>query len=187
MFTVLLRHRRLRSLRSGIAGGLAGVFLSVLVSPVLGAVVALPAGTKVPMDFAQTVDSRTAKKGDVVKLTVKQDVLVNGGKVIARGAPASATVMDVDKAKMFGQKAKITLDQLRVRAADGRLLQLGHYDSGKRIDAKAPGAATGGLILLGPIGLAAGAFIKGGHMVIKPGTEIDGVVLNNTPIRVAPR
>jgi hypothetical protein len=46
-------------------------------------------------------------------------------------------------------------------------------------------ASAGGLILLGPNGLAAGAFIKGGHMVIKPGTHIDGGVLNDTPINTA--
>jgi hypothetical protein len=187
MFTVVLGHPRLRSLRRGIAGGLAGVFLSALVSPVLAAEITVPAGTKVPMEFAQTVDSGTAKKGDIVKLTVQQDVSVNSEKIIARGAPATATVMDVSKGKMFGQKAEIKLDQLRVRTVNGRLIQLGHYNSGKRVDAKGPGAATGGLILLGPIGLAAGAFIKGGHMVIKPGTQIDGVVLNDTPISVAAR
>ena len=187
MFTELRRHTRLRTLHRHAAGAVLGVFLSALVSPVLAAAVTLPAGTKVPLEFAQTVDSRTAKKGDVVKLTVQDDVFVNGGKLIAKGAPATATVMDVSKPKMFGKKAEIKLDQLRVTTVDGRLLQLGHYDSGKRIDAKAPAASTGGLILLGPIGLAAGAFIHGGHMEIKPGTQIDGVVLNDTPINVAVR
>src|SRR3954471_3099067 len=181
MFTELLQHRRLRSLRRGIAGGLAGILLSALVSPVLAAEITLPAGTKVPLEFAQTVASRTAKKGDVVKLTVADDVVVNGEKATAKGAPAAATVSDVSHGKAFGKKAEVKLENLRVTAADGRLIQLGHYDSGKRVDPKGPGAAAGGLILLGPIGLAAGAFIKGGHLVIKPGTHIDAEVLNDTP------
>jgi hypothetical protein len=186
MFTQLRRHAPLRSLRRSVAVSLAGVFLCALVSPVLAAVT-LPAGTKVPMEFAQTVDSRTARKGDIVKLTVSDDVLVNGEKVIAKGAPATATVMDVNKPTLFAKKAEIKLDQLRVRTVDGRLLQLGHYTSGKRVEATAPAASTGGLILLGPIGLAAGAFIHGGHMLIKPGTHIDGQVLNDTAINVAAR
>ena len=186
MFTQPLRHRRLRSLRRWIASGLASVFLSALVSPVLAAEVTLPAGTRVPLEFAQSVDSRTAKKGDLVKLTVAQDVIVSGQKVIAQGAPATATVMDVSHGKAFGKKAEIKLDQLRVPAVDGRLIQLGHYDSGKRYsDPKAEGAAAGGLILLGPIGLAAGAFIKGGHMLIKPGTHIDGAILTAIPINTS--
>jgi hypothetical protein len=165
------------------AVGLTGLLLSALVSPVLAAEATLAAGTKIPLEFAQSVDSRTAKKGDLVNLKVQQDVTVNGEKVIAQGAPATAHVMDVSKGKAFGEKAEVKLDQLRVRAVDGRLIQLGHYDSGKRfVDPKAGGAAAGGAILLGPIGLAAGAFFKGGHMHIKPGTHIDGDVMNDTPI-----
>jgi hypothetical protein len=187
MFTELLRYRRLRSLRRGVASGLIGIFVSALVSPVLAAEVTVPAGTKVSLDFAQSLDSRTAHKGDIVNLRVQQDVVVNGQTVIPKGAPATASVAEVKKGKMFGRKAEIKINNLRVRAADGRQIALSRYESGKRVDAKAPGAAAGGLILLGPIGLAAGAFIKGGHMVIKPGTEIDAVVQNDTPINIAAR
>ena len=188
MFTQLLRHRRLRSLYRGTAASLAVIFLSALVSPAFATAVTIPAGTKVPLEFAQSIDSGTAHKGDLVKLRVHQDVIVNGEKVIAAGAPATARVAEVEKPKPFGRKAEIKINQLRVRAADGREMQLNQYNSGKRyMDPKAGGAATGGLILLGPIGLAAGAFFKGGHMLIKTGTHIDAAVMNDTPVTVAAR
>lgn len=186
MFTQTSRHRRLLSLRQGVACFLAGVFLFALVAPALAAGVTVPAGTKVPLEFAQRLDSRYARKGERVNLRAREDVTVNGEKVIARGARATARVMDVRKPKRFGQKAVIELYQVRVRGVDGRRIQLGQYSSGKRfVDPKAGGAAAGGLILLGPIGLAAGAFFKGGHLVINPGTSIVGVVQNDTTVRVA--
>jgi hypothetical protein len=184
MFTQTPPHRRrLRSLPRGAAGLLAGVFLFALTAPTLAAGATVPAGTKVPLEFAQRIDSRHARKGDLVKLRAQEDVTVDGAKVIARGASATARVMDVQKPKRFGKKAVIKLDQLRVRGVDGGQIQLGQYTSGKRYgNSKAVGAEAGGLIVLGPIGLAAGAFFKGGHLGIKPGTAIVGVVENDTTV-----
>jgi len=186
MFTELLRHLRLRTLYRGAVGSLAGVFLTVLVAPAFAAQVTIPAGTKIPLEFAQSVDSRTAQKGELVNLHVQDDVFVNGVKVIAKGAPATARVMEVTKPKPFGKKAEIKIGQLRTRGVDGREIQLSQYETGKRYtDAKAGGAEAGGLILLGPIGLAAGAFFKGGHMLIKPGTQIAASIQHDTPVSVA--
>jgi len=177
-------HRqRLLSLPRSAAGLLAGVLLFAVVAPTLAAGVTIPEGTKVPLEFTQHVDSRHAHKGDLVTLRAKEDVIVNGEKVVAQGAPATARVMEVVQPKRFGKKAEIKLDNLRVRGADGHEIQLGQFTSGKRYgDSKAVGAEAGGLIVLGPIGLAAGAFFKGGHMDIKPGTAIDGVVENATTV-----
>lgn len=188
MFTQTSRHARLRS-RHGVAAGLlAGMYLFALTAPALAASVTVPAGTKVPLEFAQRLDSRHARKGDLVNLRARGDVLVNGEKVIAKGAPATARVMNVRKPRPFGRKAEIKLDLVGVRAVDGSIVPLGQYSSGARFsNPKAQGAAAGGLILLGPIGLAAGAFIKGNHLVINPGTAIDGGVRNNTRVTVAAR
>jgi hypothetical protein len=178
-------HRRLQSVRQGVAGFLAGVFLFALVAPALAAAVTLPAGTTVPLEFAQGLDSRYAQKGDRVNLHVREDVIVNGEMVIAKDAPATARVKEVVKPKPFGQKAMVKLYQVRVRAVDGSRIQVGQYDSGKRLgNSSAIGAEAGGLILLGPIGLAAGAFLKGGHLAIKPGAAIVGAVQHDTVVRV---
>ncbi len=185
MFTQTPGYLRRLSGRRGAAGFLAGMFFFALMAPALAAGVALPAGTKVPLEFAQALDSRQAHKGDRVSLHAREDVTVNGETIIAKGASATARVMDVRKPGSFGRKAVVKLGQLAVQGVDGRQIPLGQYNSGKRLgDTKAVGAEAGGLILLGPIGLAAGAFFKGGHLTINPGTAIDGVVQNNTPVRV---
>ena len=168
------------------AGLLAGVLLFAIVAPPLAASVTVPEGTKVSLEFTQKLDSRHASKGDRVSLRAQEDVIVNGEKVIARGAPATATVMEVVKPKSFGKKASIKLNNLRVRGMDGNQIQLSQYTSGKRYaDAKAVGAGAGGLIVLGPIGLAAGAFFKGGHLEIKPGTTIAAAVQHNITVSAA--
>lgn len=183
MFTQTPHGHRLPSLPRGAAGLLAGGFLFALMAPTLAAGATVPAGTKVPLEFTQHLDSRHAHKGDLVNLRAQEDVTVNGEKIIARGASATARVMDVQKPKRFGKKAVIKLDQLRVRGANGGQIQLGQFTSGKRYgNSKAVGAEAGGLIVLGPIGLAAGAFFKGGHLDIKPGTAIIGVVENDTTV-----
>lgn len=184
MFTQILSRRPgRRSLPRGAAGLLAGVGLFATMAPVLAAGVTVPSGTKVPLEFAQHVDSRHARKGDLVKLRAEEDVIVNGEKVVARGASATARVMDVEKPKRFGKKAEIKLDNLRVSGVDGKQLQLSQFTSGKRYgDSKAVGAEAGGLIVLGPIGLAAGAFFKGGHLDIKPGTSIVGAIANEVTV-----
>jgi hypothetical protein len=180
-----LRGHPLLLLRRSGTGFLAGVFLFALVAPALAAGVTVPGGTKVLLEFAQGLDSRHARKGDRVNLRAREDVTVNGQTVIAKGARATARVMEVRKPRRFGRKAVIKLYQLRVRGVDGRRIQLGQYTSGKRYgSSKAVGAEAGGLVLLGPVGLAAGAFFKGGHLVIKPGTAIDGIVQNATTVRV---
>jgi hypothetical protein len=188
MFTQAVRRHRLSSTRRGAARILTGIVLFALVAPEVAAGPNLPAGTKVPLQFAQRLDSRHARKGDLVNLRVRQDVIVDGRTVIARGARATARVLDVRKPRPFGRKAQIKLDLVGVRAADGREVPLGQYNSGRRFtDPKAQGAAAGGLILLGPIGLAAGAFVKGNHLVINPGTAIDGTVRNDTTVNVGGR
>lgn len=167
---------------------LAGLFLSALATPAMAAGVTVPAGTRVPLEFAQRLDSRHGREGQVVNLRARQDIWVNGEKVIARGARATARVLRIRKPRPFGRKAEIKLDLVGVRAVDGHDVPLGQYRSGERYgNPAAGGAAAGGLILLGPIGLAAGAFVKGNQLVINPGTAITGAVRNDTPVTVGGR
>lgn len=181
---MLTRTRFLGRRHQRAAGLLAGILSLALLVPGMAAAVTVPAQTKVPLEFTQSVSSRTARPGQTVRLRARADVMVDGEQVIAKGAPATARVMSVRKPRRFGRKAEIKLDLVSVRGANGRQIRLGQYRSGERYDdPKAQGAAAGGLILLGPIGLAAGAFVKGNHLVIKPGTAIDGAVRNTTTVQ----
>jgi hypothetical protein len=142
----------------------------------------VPRGTRVRLTFAETLDSRTSEKGDTVRFKVVQDVYVAGERVVARGARATGLVTSVRKPRRFGRRAEIKIDLVGVRAVDGKQLPLERYSTGDRYSAGGAAAAGGGLIVLGPIGLAAGAFVKGKHLKVDAGTAIDAAV--STDVRV---
>jgi hypothetical protein len=58
----------------------------------------------------------------------------------------------------------------------GNRIALDPYSSGERFKAEGPGAAAGGLLVLGPIGVVGGAFVKGNHVAIDKGTRIQARV-----------
>jgi hypothetical protein len=143
----------------------------------------VPKGTRVRLAFAQSVDSREAEKGDTIRLRVTQDVFVRGERVIARGARATGLVTSVRKPRRFGRKAEIKIDLVGVRAVDGKQLPLERYKTGDRYSAGGAAAAGGGLVVLGPIGLAAGAFVKGKHVKVDAGTAIDAALSADVRVR----
>lgn len=143
----------------------------------------VPKGTRVRLAFAHDLDSREAEKGDTIRLKVTQDVYVQGERVIARGARATGRVTEVRKPRRFGRKAQIKIDLVGVRAVDGRELPLERYRTGDRYSAGGAAAAGGGLLVLGPVGLAAGAFVKGKHLKVEAGTTIDAAVSADVRVR----
>jgi hypothetical protein len=52
--------------------------------------------------FAKAVDSRTAEIGDKIPMTLADDLVLNGSVVAHKGAPASVTIIQVDKTGAAG-------------------------------------------------------------------------------------
>jgi hypothetical protein len=136
----------------------------------------VPAGTVVVLQFDQDVSTMTAKKGDLIPLRVYSDVVVNGKTVIRQDSKATGIVTDVDKPGRFGKRGKLKVRLDSVTDTQGRRIALDPYSSGERFKAEGPGAAAGGLLILGPVGLVGGAFIKGNHVTIDKGTRIQARV-----------
>jgi hypothetical protein len=136
----------------------------------------LPAGTLVVLQFDQDVDTRSAKKGDLIPLRVYSDVTVNGKTMIRQDSKATGVVTDVDKPGRFGKRGKLKIRLESVEDVNGRRIALDPYTSGERFKAEGPGAAAGGLLVLGPVGLVGGAFIKGNHVKVDKGTRIQARV-----------
>ena len=155
------------------------VAASMLLSPVATALAApsrIPPGTPVPLEFTREMSSRTAEKGDAVPLRVVEDVRVGGQVVIRRGAAAEGVVTKVHHRRSFGRKGELRIRLVRVRDVRGRYVPLEAYKTGHRFSAGGPGAAGGGLLVFGPLGLVAGAFVKGGEVTIHKGTRIQAEV-----------
>jgi hypothetical protein len=140
--------------------------------------VVIPQGTAIKMILQKDVSSRTAQKGDIIPLKLAQDFFVNNNiLVMSRGGIVSASVKSVRRGGRFGRTGYVNLDVSRIESMDSSELTVVVDDMGEKFDKRkigmAAGASTLGYIVLGPIGLAGGAFIKGGEVEIPAGTEIN--------------
>jgi len=167
--------------RFGLRAG--GVSLSVAMAltsivPAYADSVMLKKGTEVKMAFDQSLSSSTAKAGDRVAMHVIDPVVVDGKTVIPEGAKVRGTVKKVDKRKHFGVNANIQLYLDPVKSASGTEIPLGFKSKSGDLSrpSTAVGASAGSALLLGPIGLAAGYFVVGKKVTVKPGDKITATV-----------
>ncbi|MHB1458229.1 MAG: hypothetical protein ACYC0V_15070 [Armatimonadota bacterium] len=138
--------------------------------------VTVPKGTEVILAFDQALSSKTAKVGDSVALHVQKNVVVDGKTVLTSGTKVKAVISKVDKKKRYGINAKMRMVINPVKSTYGQMINLeprskGQYVGGKK-STQAGGATAGGAILLGPVGLAGGYFIKGKSVTIKVGDQL---------------
>lgn len=149
--------------------------LAAFAVPALADDVEVPAGTSVLLKFVEPVDSATVKEGSPVKFEVAADVLIQRSVIFRQGTTAQGVVTDVSKPGIFGRNARVHIAFIQVVAGDGRPVRLSPIDvtpdSLKQVTdvGAAAGSSVAGVILLGPIGLAAGALIHGGDVKIPVG------------------
>jgi hypothetical protein len=149
--------------------------LAAFAVPALADDVEVPAGTSVLLKFVEPVDSATVKEGAPVKFEVAADVLIQRSVIFRQGTSAQGIVTDVSKPGIFGKNARVHIAFIQVVAGDGRPVRLSPIDvtpdSLKQVSdvGVAAGSSVAGAILLGPLGLAAGALIHGGDVKIPVG------------------
>jgi len=162
------------------------VFAMSTLSPVLAEEVTLKKGTDVKLAFDSSLSSTTAKPGDHVELHVTDPVQVDGKTVIAEGAKVRGTVKKVDKRKHFGVNANIQLYLDPVKGVGGKSIPLGFKS--KSGDLSRPGTAAGTSVgaaaVLGPLGLAAGYFVVGKKVTVKPGDKLTADVDDDVTVNV---
>lgn len=136
--------------------------------------VALPVQTLVKVALSRSVSSGDAQVGDKIPYSVVEDVMIGGRVVIPVGATGLATVTEVTAAARLGKDGRIVLDFGKITALDGTQVPL-------KVDEKATernrslelaaGASMAGIILLGPVGLVSGYFIRGKDVQIEANTQ----------------
>jgi hypothetical protein len=136
----------------------------------------VPAGTPVMLEFLKEVSSKTAKKGDKIPFRVHTDVVVDGKTLIRQDATAEGVVTKVHRRRSFGRQGELRIKLESVRDVNGTRVPLEPYTSGDRFKAEGPGAAGAGALVLGPVGLVAGVFVKGKEVTIDKGTRIQAQV-----------
>ncbi|MBL3540183.1 hypothetical protein [Aminivibrio sp.] len=138
----------------------------------------VPAGMVVRGALSRPLSPKTAKKDDVVDLTLENDLTVGTSLVAPRGSRMQATVTEVTKPRSFGRpsEVKISVEKLFPLGPEEIFLTVGE-NAKKATEAEsaqmaAAGTSVVGAILLGPIGLAGGFLVRGDLKEIPEGTVV---------------
>ncbi len=130
--------------------------------------------TLVEIQLLELVDSGKNKVGDQVKYKVSSDVVINNRIVIPKGAIGLGKITEVVSAGSLGRNGRVVIDFGSVPALDGNQIRLRMSERATEENSRlelAAGASMAGVLLLGPIGLVGGYFVKGQDVQIKPETR----------------
>ena len=145
----------------------------------------LPAGTLVQLRLTDPVSSRGAKPGDVGNLRGADDVYLGTKLVIRKDETTTATITEVRGPRNWGRSARLGFEFGAVKAVDGTAVALGPWSKETRKEESmgyAAGATVGGAVLLGPVGLVGGMFVKGNHVELPAGQEFKAAVRWDTAV-----
>ncbi len=138
--------------------------------------VPVPQNTLLKVVLITPLSSKTSRKGDIVKMHLLEDLIVDDILVAPKGSIVEGVVSDVKPPRTFGRSAELKVDfkyllgltyqKIPVFLGDEALSKT---KSDKSLVAAA-GASFLGLAVFGPIGLMGGFFIKGDAIKIPAGT-----------------
>ena len=137
--------------------------------------VEMPANTVFPITLSEGVATKTNQEGDEIRFTVAQDVFVDEVLVLPQGAQGTGVVTKVQPPRSFGRNGKLEIEFNQVFGIDDEPIAtvLGPEAKEKlKHEAAALGASAAGAMVLGPIGLVGGYFIKGSDVDMPAGTAL---------------
>lgn len=137
-----------------------------------------PAGTLVELQILDTVNSRTAKQGDRVRIRLAMPLVIDGHVVLPAGLDGEAEVIHAERSRGGGKPGELLLAARFLRTpagADVALKAMTLGGSGKNNGAGALGVA----LVAGPFGM----LVRGGELEIPPGTAAHAKL--GAPVTVA--
>lgn len=145
----------------------------------------IPKSTLVHIELLTEINSETSKVGDPVRYRIVDDVRVENRIVIPAGSEGLGQVIAVDQSGRLGQDGRVQVDFGAVRAMDSTQVRLQMAERATEQNKSlelAAGASLAGVVLLGPIGLAAGYFVRGRAHTVPAGTKFYVEVVNDTRV-----
>ena len=121
------------------------------------------------------VSSKTSHEGDTVSFTVAENVMDGNVLLVPAGTVGSGTITSLKKARSFGRNGALDITFDTIPAIDGTEFTAVQGKEAKdktRNEVKAAGASVAGAVLLGPVGLVGGAFVKGKNIEYPAGSTI---------------
>lgn len=146
----------------------------------------LAADSLVKIRFDADLHSGRHKRGRKFGYTLLEDVRHDGRVVLAKGTRGQGVITSARRRGMFGKSGRLELDFGAVPLAGGGEVRLALTERSREANkqtAIAAGTSGAGLLVLGPIGLAGGAFIKGRDAYIKKGSTSWVSVLEDAEVR----
>ena len=134
----------------------------------------VPANTLIKVSLVTPVNAKNLKVGDTIEYQVADDVFVNDALVFTKGSRGEGTVTKVRQSRNFGRNAQVEIDFNNTKALDGTYVTTYIGEEAKKEMqhlAMAAGASLAGMAVLGPIGIVAGAFVRGKNVDLPAGTE----------------
>lgn len=121
------------------------------------------------------LSTKTNKEGDTVAFTVAENIVDGNVLLVPSGTTGTATITKLKKARSFGRNGNIDMTFDNLKAIDGTAFTAIQGEEAKektKSELKAAGVSVAGAVLLGPVGLVGGAFIKGKSVEYPAGTEM---------------
>ncbi len=147
----------------------------------------VPAGTRVALTFLTPVDSSKITAGSRVRFKVAADVVGGRSVIIRAGTLVVGTVIKVTQPGMFGASSEVVVGSLSATAVDGTPIMLKDVIISKETISNsrvgAAGASAAGAVVLGPIGLLAGAFVKGSDVSVPVGALVIDTTVAGANVR----
>jgi hypothetical protein len=94
----------------------------------------LPNGTQIHLRLGKTISSATSHVGDILELTVTEEVVVDGLSVIPSGATAVGIVSEAEPKKRMGHSGKLGLSINFVKLSDNEKAVVRSYQETKGPD-----------------------------------------------------
>ncbi len=142
--------------------------------------------TLVHIELLTEINSETQRVGDEVRYRVVDDVRVDNAIAIAAGTEGVGRVIAVEPSATLGRDGRVQVDFGAVLAMDSSPVQLQMAERAQQQNQSlelAAGASLAGIVLLGnPIGLAAGAFVRGRPHTVPAGTRFYVEVATDTTV-----
>lgn len=123
----------------------------------------------------ESLSSKTNQAGDTISFTVDENIMDGNVLLVPAGTVGTGTITEIKKARSFGRNGKLEIVFDSIPAIDGTVFVGVQGEEAKdktKNEIKAAGASVAGAVLLGPVGLVGGAFIKGKNIDYPEGSIV---------------
>lgn len=121
------------------------------------------------------ISTKTNKLGDTFSFTVADDIMDGNVIIVPAGTVGEGHISEIKSASSFGRSGKLDMVFDKVPTLDGGSFTAVQGEEAKektKQELKAAGASVAGAVLLGPVGIVGGFFVKGKNIDLPVGSLV---------------